>query len=647
MCGIAGFWDMERRLSGEHLQGLLRPMTDALVHRGPDDQGAWVDPQSGIALGHRRLSIIDLSEAGHQPMQSGDGRFWIVFNGEIYNFGAMREALEREGAGPWRGHSDTEILLEAIARWGVQEALTRTVGMFAFALWDRRERSLTLARDRLGEKPLYYGWHQGILLFGSELKAIRAFRGWQGEIDPVALSSYLHYGYVPSPHSIHANVSKLPPAHWVRFDQGGRTHGPQAYWSAAEVTSGRGHHLGGTEQEWSEELERLLRQAVAGQMISDVPLGAFLSGGIDSSTIVALMQAQSARPIQTFTIGFHEAEFNEARHAAQVAAHLGTEHTELYVTAREAMDVIPQLAGIYDEPFADSSQIPTILVSRLARNKVTVSLSGDGGDELFAGYGRYTNAASLWRRLERIPLALRATAASMIGALGPTTLNRLGALIDPFLSIPMRSGHFADRAYKAAGVLTMPSLAAVHERLVARWPEPSQVLRERASQPFHRRDAYQVNQNGIEAMMATDLVTWLPDDVLAKVDRATMSVSLESRVPLLDHRIVEFAWKLPLSSKLGGGSTKRLLRSVLARHVPIELFERPKRGFNIPVGEWLRGPLRDWAEALLSEARLREGGVFDPKSIRLGWHQHLDGGRDLQLPLWTVLMYQAWRNELR
>jgi len=629
------------------MQALLAPMTDAIAHRGPDDQGAWIDPAAGIALGHRRLSIIDVSTAGHQPMVSAGGQFWIVFNGEIYNFGKMREALERDGAGPWRGHSDTEVLLEAIARWGVRDALEQAVGMFAFALWDRQKRTLTLARDRFGEKPLYYGWHEGNLLFGSELKAIRAFRGWHGAIDPVALSSYLHYGYVAAPRSIHANISKLLPAHWVRIDEGGHTEGPQAYWSAADVTARPyGGTITGTEREMSDELERLIRQAISGQMISDVPLGAFLSGGVDSSTIVALMQAQSTRPVQTFTIGFHEAEFNEARHAAEVAVHLGTDHTELYVTAREAIEVIPQLAGIYDEPFADSSQIPTILVSRLARRKVTVSLSGDGGDELFAGYGRYANADSLWRRLDRLPLQLRRGLASALRGIGPATLNRIGSVLDPFLSLPMRSGLFADRAYKAADVLTMPSVAAVHERLVARWPEPSAVLRQGASLPQHHRALYALHENKIEAMMATDLVTWLPDDVLAKLDRASMSVSLESRIPLLDHRVVEFAWKLPLSARIGGGTSKRLLRRVLERHVPRHLFERPKMGFSMPVGEWLRGPLRAWAEPLLAEVRLSGDGIFDPVPVRQAWRQHLEGRRDLHLPLWTILMFQTWMDEV-
>lgn len=643
MCGISGFLDSSCASDRGQMQGRLRLMTDSLSHRGPDDQGAWVDPEAGVALGHRRLSIIDLSPSGHQPMVSADGRLWIVFNGEIYNFTELREALEAEGAGPWRGHSDTEVLLEAISRWSLVGALSRAVGMFAFALWDRRERRLSLARDRLGEKPLYYGWHQGVFLFGSELKAIRAYPGWRGTIDQSALSSYLHYGYVPAPASIYSSVRKLPPAHWMALSPDGRLEGPTAYWSAPDATLRFGAKpIEASEQELSGELERLLRRAVAGQMVSDVPLGAFLSGGIDSSTVVALMQTQSARPIRTFTIGFHESDFDEARHAAKVAAHLGTDHTELYVTGREAMEVIPQLAGIYDEPFADSSQIPTILVSRLARRNVTVSLSGDGGDELFAGYGRYRHADTLWRRLRGVPLAVRSALAATIRGLGPSTLNRIGPLIDPFLAVSMQAGLFSDRAYKAADVLTLASVAAVHERLVARWPVPDAVLRQSAPPPTHRRDLYAMHRERIEAMMATDLVTWLPDDVLAKLDRASMSVSLESRVPLLDHRVVEFAWQLPLQHKIGGGVTKRLLRSVLTRHVPDHLFERPKMGFGLPIGEWLRGPLRAWAEPLLDASRIDRDGIFVSSAVRDAWKQHLEGRRDLHLPLWTVLMFQAW-----
>lgn len=641
MCGIAGFWDPRAREGEAAMRARLKPMADALRHRGPDDQGSWIDAPAGIALGHRRLSIIDLSAAGHQPMVSSDGRFCIAFNGEIYNFAQLRAQLEASEPVAWRGHSDTEVFVEAIRRWGLRKALSAAVGMFAFAVWDRQERCLALARDRLGEKPLYYGWHDGVLLFGSELKSVRAYPGWQGSLDPSAVSTYLHYGYIPAPHCVFTNVRKLAPGHWIRFDGRTGSEDLQAYWSAADVTSGAGR-LDATEDELSRELERLLGEAVAGQMVSDVPLGAFLSGGIDSSTIVALMQQRSARPVRTFTIGFQEGKFNEAPHAAAIATHLGTDHTELTVTPREAMDVIPQLTHIYDEPFADSSQIPTILVSRLARRHVTVTLSGDGGDELFAGYGRYARADTMWRRLRRVPQALREAVARPIHGIGPTLLNRIGSVVDPLLSSTLQAGLFADRAYKAADVLTMPTLAAVHERLVAHWPDPVAVLSRDRAAPRHRRDLYRGTRSGIDAMMATDLVTWLPDDVLAKLDRAAMSASLESRVPLLDHRVVEFAWRLPASAKLGTGGAKHLLRTVLARHVPARLFERPKMGFSMPIGQWLRGPLREWAEPLLSEARLKGDGLFDPGPVKRAWQQHQRGVRDLNLPLWNVLIFQAW-----
>lgn len=646
MCGIAGFWRPRADLPTDALRDRLTPMTQALEHRGPDDSGSWIDATQGIALGHRRLSIIDTSATGHQPMASASGRYWIVFNGEIYNFKDLRGQLEAQGVGNWRSHSDTEILLEAIALWGVRETLTRTVGMFAFALWDRQEKKLTLARDRLGEKPLYYGWHQGQLIFASQLKALRALPGWSGSINPLAVSTYLYYGYIPGQLCVYQSVHKLAPGHYLTLDGSGHDELSSPYWSVLNAAQeGIQHPLQGNFAEWSQELERRLCQAIAGQMIADVPLGAFLSGGIDSSLVVALMQAQSARPVKTFTIGFHEAQFNEAGYAAQVARHLGTEHTEMYVSHREAMDVIPQLPSIYDEPFADSSQIPTILVSRLARKSVTVSLSGDGGDELFAGYGRYTNADLAWRRLSRVPHALRAPAANLVGTLGPAVPPFLVSAVNKALPAGMRKGNLADRAQKAADGMRAKNLAEIHERLVARWAHPDLLLGPSSSAPQHERRGYNAGLDPISSMMASDQLSWLPDDVLAKLDRAGMSASLESRVPLLDHRIVELAWQLPLQAKLGDGQTKRILRHVLGRYVPLETFDRPKQGFSLPIGDWLRGPLREWAENLLSEKRLQDAGTFRAKPVRKAWQAHLSGRRDMHLELWSLLMFQAWQEK--
>jgi asparagine synthase (glutamine-hydrolysing) len=642
MCGIAGFWSKETRLSELEMRARVRSMTDALAHRGPDDAGAWIDASAGIALGHRRLSIIDLTPAGHQPMWSADGRLAIVFNGEVYNFAALRDELERDGAVPWRGRSDTEILLEGISRWGLASALERAVGMFAFALWDRQARTLTLVRDRIGEKPLYYGWLGDTLLFASELKGIRAFPGWSGTLDQTALASFVHYGYVPAPLSIHANVAKLLPAHWIRFHCEGRTEGPYPYWSASKVTAQAARSLDIDEEQAANELERLLRESIAGQMIADVPVGAFLSGGIDSSLVVALMQAQSSRRARTFTIGFREAQFDETPHAAAVAAHLGTDHTQLYVTAEDALSLIPRLAGIYDEPFADNSQIPTLLLAQLTRKSVTVSLSGDGGDELFAGYGRYRTGDALWRMLSRIPFAARRGVGAAVRRVGAGTLEWIGGAASPVFASAVGAEQLSERFHKTADVLGMRDLASVHRRMVAHWPSHEGVLLHGVAKPLHHESAFEEHACGVSAMMAADLVGWLPDDVLAKLDRAAMSVSLETRVPLLDHRLIEFSWRLPLSAKLGAGRTKRLLRAVLDQYVPAHLIDRPKKGFNLPIGAWLRGPLRPWAEAQLDATRIRREGIFDVAVVHSAWRDHLSGRRDMHMRLWTILMFQAW-----
>lgn len=658
MCGLTGFWQPGGCAHDEAAE-TARRMADALVHRGPDDAGVWVDAAAGVALGHRRLAILDLSPAGHQPMVSASGRYVIAFNGEIYNHLELRAELEKVGAGTtaslsFRGHSDTETLLATIEAWGIEETLRRCVGMFALALWDRQARTLTLARDRLGEKPLYYGWQDGVFLFGSELKALRAHPTFVGDIDRGALALFFRHNYVPAPYSIYQGIHKLPPGTYLTVTEPqarARQMGePVAYWSFAQaVAEGQRAPFAGTDAEAVDEAERLLRQAVAAQMVADVPLGAFLSGGIDSSTVVALMQAQSSRPVKTFTIGFHEGEYNEAQHAAAVARHLGTDHTELYVTPEQAMAVIPRLPTLYDEPFADSSQIPTYLVAQLARQHVTVSLSGDGGDELFGGYNRYFWAQTLWRRLGWMPRTLRTAAAGALTAVSPAGWNRLFGLAGALVPRRLRYANPGDKVHKLAAVLATQGPEAIYHRLVSHWDapqtlvlgasEPSTVLTDAARWPPVR--------DFRERMMALDTLSYLPDDILVKVDRAAMGVSLETRVPLLDHRVVEFAWRLPLSMKIRAVQGKWLLRQVLYRYVPQTMIERPKMSFGVPIDHWLRGPLRDWAEDLLDEQRLREAGYLDPAPVRRLWAEHLSGARNWQYHLWDVLMWEAWRRTYR
>jgi asparagine synthase (glutamine-hydrolysing) len=653
MCGFTGFIEIPRRSSLEQQRDNLGRMTDTLYHRGPDDHGIWVDEPAGVALGHRRLSILDLSAEGHQPMFSSCGRFVLVYNGEIYNYLQIRQELENESpeiAASWRGHSDTEVWLAAFAHWGVASTLKRSVGMFAFALWDRREQRLYLGRDRLGEKPLYYGWSGQTFLFGSELKALRAHPGWQGEIDRHALALMLRYSYIPSPYSIYRGICKLLPGTLLTFDlrAPNPVNGPQPYWSMREVAeTGVAAPFGGTGENAALELEHLLAEAIRGQMIADVPLGAFLSGGVDSSTVVALMQAQSSQPVRTFTIGFHEEDYNEAKEAKAVARHLGTDHTELYLTPDETMAAIPALPKLYDEPFADSSQIPTYLLARLTRQHVTVSLSGDGGDELFAGYTRYFWGRNIWNKIGWMPPALRHYLSQACTVLSPRAWDRLFQKLGPVLPATIKQRNPADKLQKLAEVLSFESPEVLYHGLVSHWKNPVSLV-PGAQEPATRltdRSQWAQLPDFTQRMMFFDAVTYLPDDILVKVDRASMGVSLESRVPLLDHRVVEFAWRLPLSLKIRRNQGKWLLRQVLYRYVPKQLIERPKMGFGIPIDAWLRGPLRDWAENLLDEKRLQQEGFFNPEPIRQKWAEHLSGKRNWQYYLWDVLMFQAWLDE--
>jgi asparagine synthase (glutamine-hydrolysing) len=581
-------------------------------------------------------------------MASVSGRYVMVFNGEIYNHLEMRREL---GDVKWRGHSDTETLLAAIDARGLERTLRDAVGMFAIALWDREERTLYLARDRLGEKPLYYGLQDGVFLFASELKALRAFPGFRAEVDRQALGLLLRHNAIAAPYSIYKGIYKLQPGTVLKMSpadvSGNGLPVPWPYWSLREVAEeGQRNPFTGSDAEAGEELERLLRRSIAGQMVADVPLGAFLSGGIDSSSVAALMQAQSDRPVRTFTIGFREWGYDEAAHARAVAAHLGTEHTELYVSPEETLAVIPRLPELYDEPFADPSQIPTFLLSELARRHVTVSLSGDGGDELFGGYNRYVWASSVWRRMHWLPRGVRAAAAGMLTSIPPAAWNKAFRRLDGFLPVAWRQANPGDKLHKLADVLAVRSPEEIYERLVTYWENPEDVVQGSAgSLPAPADRGRSMELPDLEhRMMYLDSVSYLPDDILVKVDRAAMGVSLETRVPFLDHRLVDFAWRLPLSMKIRDGRGKWLVRRMLDRHVPRALIERPKMGFGIPLDAWLRGPLKGWAEGLLDAPRLAGEGFFNPGPVEAMWRQHLGGGRNWSHHLWGILMFQAWHS---
>lgn len=644
MCGIAGFWF---DVPAANAMETLRAMTERLWHRGPDAGDAWFDRDSGVGLGHRRLAIVELSPAGAQPMRSASGRYTIVFNGEIYNFERLRLELGKE-AGAYRGHSDTEVMLAAFESWGVSAAVQKFVGMFAFALWDHQEQKLILGRDRLGKKPLYYGLVGRSLLFASELKAFKPFPGWRPEIDRGSIADLLRYSYIPGPRSIYAGIHKLPPGALLevrRSTDGIQVAHPVPYWSIQRQSAVAAERpFTGDFNEGVDQLQALMQDAVDLRCIADVPLGAFLSGGVDSSLVVALMQRQSMRPVRTFSIGFLAEDMDEARHAKAVAAYLGTDHTELYVDAKAALDLVPRLPDIYDEPFADSSQIPTALLCAMARRDVTVALSGDGGDEGFCGYERYLLWRRIWSLLARYPRSLINVAAGTAGMVPTGAIDAVFRALSPALPswVPRHSA--GERLHRLAGLARLHSPSALYRQLLSHWTEPESVViggRELPPTDLARLDLVDPSAY-MRHMTLIDTQAYLPDDILVKVDRASMASSLEVRAPMLDHRVLEFSWTLPVEFLVSGGRGKRILWELLLRHVPRELVDRPKQGFGVPLDEWLRGPLREWAQALLEPSRLRREGYFDPVVISRYWEQHQAGTHPRHYYLWDVLMFQAW-----
>lgn len=626
MCGICGFIQFSGGTQ-DSIKSRVLAMANTLKHRGPDSSGVWIQPVTSVAFGHRRLSILDLSESGHQPMTSHSGRFTICYNGEVYNHPALRKELEQKGHS-FKGSSDTETILAAIDEWGLQQAVSRCIGMFSFALWDDTERTLHLVRDRLGIKPLYYGMAGSTFLFGSELKALQAHPDFDCTVDRNALSLFFRHAYIPSPHSILSGVHKLPPGSILSIGPD-REKTLFTYWSLTDVwANGTASPYQGTRKDAADQLEYILQDAVGLRMLSDVPIGAFLSGGIDSSTVVALMQQANASPVKTFSIGFHEDRFNEAPMAAAIAEHLGTDHTELYVTPIEMLEVIPKIPELWDEPFGDSSQIPTYCLSQLTRNQVTVSLSGDGGDELFHGYNRYFTAIRAWEKVTAIPASLRNAASASVPALAAIMGQK-----EPFSSKLLRRLQliglkgFQDFYYNIVSQDKKPAAFVLGAN------EPGSALTE---------DYSRLSLDRHQLMSLLDSRTYLTDDILTKVDRASMAASLEARVPILDHRVVEFAASLPADMNIKGGIGKQLLRDVLARHVPCDLFERPKKGFGVPLAAWLRKDLRDWAESLLDEKRIASQGYINAATVRRMWNNFLDGDDGRSAQVWNTLMFQAW-----
>jgi asparagine synthase (glutamine-hydrolysing) len=638
VCGFSGFYAGEQFTSD--VTALLNSMGMAIFNRGPDSSGVWYDQEASVGFVHRRLAIVDLSAAGHQPMPSHSGRYMMAYNGEVYNHESIRAQLEQISPRSWRGHSDTETLLAAIEQWGLMVTLQKASGMFGLALWDQQSKTLQLARDRFGEKPLYYGWQQGCFLFGSQLNALRAHPAFKPVINRDAITLLLRHNYIPAPYSIYQQIFKLLPGTILTLDANKQLT-TDSYWSARDAMM---QSVGSLDNSSVEQqlvsLEQTLKNAVSAQMAADVPLGAFLSGGVDSSLIVALMQSQSNKPVKTFSIGFDDPRFNEAEFAREVAKHLGTEHTDLYVTADDALAVVPKLAEIYDEPFSDSSQIPTYLVSQIARQHVTVSLSGDAGDELFCGYNRYLLTARLWNKLNRVPVVLRKLASSLITVIPIQSWNQFGKLLPANLQL----SNLGDKLHKAASVLACRDIEQLYLGLVSHWQNPEQVvIGSKEPQTVLTDPERKANfVDPILQMMAQDTLSYLPDDILVKVDRAAMAVSLETRVPFLDHSVLEHAWRIPLDLKLRNGKSKWCLREILYKYVPKDLIERPKMGFAVPLDAWLRGPLMSWADNLLAEGRLREEGFFDVEVIGRMWQEHKSGKRNWQYQLWDVLMFQSW-----